>query len=59
MREMVLEGYINIVPTKTDDQTIAISTKSLNKANFVKFRETFRVCLEVVFQNHSFGILRF
>ncbi|WVZ98659.1 LOW QUALITY PROTEIN: hypothetical protein U9M48_044067 [Paspalum notatum var. saurae] len=39
IREKVLEGEIEMVPTKTDDQTADILTKSLNKAKFEKFRE--------------------
>jgi hypothetical protein len=39
IREKVLEGEIEMVPTKTEDQTADILTKSLNKAKFEKFRE--------------------
>lgn len=40
IREKVLEGEIIMVPTKTEEQTADIVTKSLNKAKFEKFRET-------------------
>ena len=39
IREKVLEGEIIMVPTKTEEQTADILTKSLNKAKFEKFRE--------------------
>ena len=39
IREKVLEGEIIMVPTKTEEQTADIVTKSLNKAKFEKFRE--------------------
>ena len=39
IREKVLEGEIIMVPTKTEEQTADIFTKSLNKAKFEKFRE--------------------
>ena len=39
IREKVLEGEIIMVPTKTEEQTADILTKSLNKAKFEKFRK--------------------
>jgi hypothetical protein len=39
IREKVLEGKIEMVPTKTDDQIADIFTKGLNKVKFEKFRE--------------------
>ena len=39
IREKVLEGEIIMVPTKTEEQTADILTKSLNKVKFEKFRE--------------------
>ena len=39
IREKVLEGEIIMVPTKTEEQTADILTKSLNKIKFEKFRE--------------------
>ena len=39
IREKVLKGEIEMVPTKTDEQTVDILTKSLNKVKFEKFRE--------------------
>jgi len=39
IRETVFEGEIIMVPTKTEEQTADILTKSLNKAKFEKFRE--------------------
>ena len=39
VREKVLKGEIEMVPTKTDEQTVDILTKSLNKVKFEKFRE--------------------
>ena len=39
IREKVLQGEIIMVPTKTEEQTADILTKSLNKAKFEKFRE--------------------
>ena len=39
IREKVLEGKIIMVPTKREEQTSDILTKSLNKAKFEKFRE--------------------
>ena len=38
IREKILEGEIIMVPTKTEEQTGDILTKSLNKAKFEKFR---------------------
>ena len=37
IREKVLEDEIIMVPTKTEEQTADILTKSLNNAKFVKF----------------------
>ena len=37
IREKVLEGDIIMVPTKTEEQTADILTKSLNKTKFEKF----------------------
>jgi len=39
IRENVLKGEIEMVPTKTDEQTADILTKSFNKVKFDKFRE--------------------
>ena len=39
IREKVLKGEIEMVPTKTGEQTVDILTKSLNKVKFEKFRE--------------------
>ena len=39
IRENVLEGEIEMVPMKTDDQTANILPKSLNGAKLEKFRE--------------------
>jgi hypothetical protein len=39
IRENVLEGKIEMVPTKMDDQIADIFTKGLNKVKFEKFRE--------------------
>jgi hypothetical protein len=39
IRENVLEGKIEMVPTKMDDQITDIFTKGLNKVKFEKFRE--------------------
>lgn len=39
IREKVLKGEIEMVPTKTENQTADILTKSLNKSKFEKFRE--------------------
>ena len=39
IREKVLQGEIIMVPTKTEEQTADILTKSLNKAKFEKFRK--------------------
>ena len=39
IREKVLEGEIIMVPTKTEEQTADILTKSLKKGKFKKFRE--------------------
>ena len=39
IREKFLEGKIEMVPTKTDEQFADIFTKVLNKAKFEKFRE--------------------
>jgi len=49
IREKVLEGEIEMVPTKTKEQFADIFTKSLNKAKFVKFREA----LGIVCKNKS------
>jgi hypothetical protein len=40
IREKVIEGDIIMVPTKIEEQTADILTKSLNKAKFEKFRES-------------------
>ena len=40
IRKKVLEGKIEMVPTKIDEQLADIFTKGLNKAKFEKFRET-------------------
>ena len=39
IREKVLEGKIIMVPTKREEQTSDILTKSLNKTKFKRFRE--------------------
>ena len=39
IRENVLEGKIEMVPTKTEEQIVDILTKGLHKAKFEKFRE--------------------
>jgi hypothetical protein len=39
IRENVLEGKIEMVPTNMDDQIADIFTKGLNKVKFEKFRE--------------------
>ena len=49
IREKVLEGEIEMVPTKTKEQFANIFIKSLNKAKFVKFREA----LGIVCKNKS------
>ena len=49
IREKVLKGEIEMVPTKTKEQFADIFTKSLNKAKFVKFREA----LGIVCKNKS------
>ena len=49
IRENVLEGEIEMVPTKTKEQFANIFIKSLNKAKFVKFREA----LGIVCKNKS------
>ena len=43
IREKVLEGEIEIVPTKTDEQFADIFTKGLNKIKFEKFREALSI----------------
>ena len=46
IREKVLKGEIEMVPTKTDEQTVDILTKSLNKVKFEKFQEALgMVCM--------------
>ena len=37
IREKVLEGEIEMIPTKTEEQTANILTKGLHKAKFEKF----------------------
>ena len=49
IREKFLEGKIEMVPTKTDEQFADIFTKVLNKAKFGKFQEA----LGVVYKNKS------
>ena len=39
IREKVLEGEIEMVPTKTEEQNADILTKSLHRVKFEKFRE--------------------
>ena len=39
IREKILEGRIEMVPTKTEEQIADILTKGLHKAKFEKFRE--------------------
>ena len=39
IRDWVLEGKIEMVPTKIDGQFVYIFTKGINKAKFEKFRK--------------------
>ena len=39
IREKVLEGEIEMVPTKTEEQNVDIIIKSLHRVKFEKFRE--------------------
>ena len=43
IRKKVLEGKIEMVPTKTEEQIADILTKGLHKAKFEKFREALGV----------------
>ena len=47
IREKVLEGEIEIVPTKTDEQFADIFTKGLNKVKFEKFREALSMVCKI------------
>ena len=46
IRENVLEGEIEMVPTNTDEQFADIFTKGLNKTKFEKFREALGMVCE-------------
>jgi transposase InsO family protein len=50
IREKVLEGDIEMVPIKTDDQTADILTKSLGKAKFEKFREALGMVCKITLE---------
>jgi hypothetical protein len=50
IREKVLEGKIEMVPTKTDEQIGDIFTKGLNKVKFEKFREALDMVCKKAFE---------
>ena len=59
IREKVLQGEIIMVPTKTEEQTADILTKSLNKAKFEKFREALgMVYMTTLKTNLPWGVLK-